>query len=131
MVATFLHYLSDELFSLCEPCFRKTTKLSAMAFPCYFKGSVQCCIKIPYTSRESHCIKFHGLLDRVVVHTFKMTSWKKASAVVGLSGLTPREVARGAFTCPKFQNMPDPLDRDPFGPVVVKAEVRNTLLYIA
>ena len=58
-----------------------------------------------------------------------MTSWKKASAVVCLSGLTPREAARGALTCPEFQNMPDPLDRDPFGPVVGKAEVRNTLLY--
>ena len=39
-----------------------------------------------------------------------------------LSGLTPRKVARGALTCPEFQNMLDPLDRDPFGPVVVKAE---------
>ena len=65
----------------------------------------------------------------MVVDTFKMTSWKKASAAGGLSGLTPREVARGALTCPKFQNMLNPLDRDPFGPVVVKAEVRNTLLY--
>ena len=56
-----------------------------------------------------------------------MTSWKKASAVVSLSGLTCREVVRGALTCPEFQNMPDPLDSDPFGPVVVKAEVRNIL----
>ena len=56
-----------------------------------------------------------------------MTSWKKASAAVGLSGLTPREAARGALTCPEFQNMPDPLNKDPFGPVVVKAEVRNIL----
>ena len=54
-----------------------------------------------------------------------MTLWKKASAVVGLSGLTPREAVRGVLTCPKFQNMPDLLDKDPFGPVVVKAEVRN------
>ena len=37
--------------------------------------------------------------------------------------------SKGALTCPKFQNMPDPLNNDPFGPVVVKAEVRNTLLY--
>ena len=97
-------------------------KLSAKAFPCYFKSFVQFCIKIPYTSGESYCIKFHGLVDNF---TLKMTSWKKASAVVGLSGLTPREVVRGALTCPEFQNMPDPLDKDPFGPVVVKAEVRN------
>ena len=34
---------------------------------------------------------------------------------------------KGALTCPEFQNMPDPLDNDPFGPVVVKAEVRNIL----
>ena len=46
-----------------------------------------------------------------------MTSWKKASAAVGFSGLTPRKAARGALTCPEFQNMLDPLDRDPFGPV--------------
>ena len=56
-----------------------------------------------------------------------MTSSKKASAVVGLSGLTPREAARGVLACPEFQNMPDPLNNDPFGPVVVKAEVRNIL----
>ena len=58
-----------------------------------------------------------------------MTLWKKASAAVGLSGLTPREVAKGALTCPEFQNMPDPLDKDPFGPVVVKAVVRNITVY--
>ena len=58
-----------------------------------------------------------------------MSSWKKASAVVGLTGLTPREVVRGALTCPEFKKMTDPLDRDPFGPVVVKAEVRNIVLY--
>ena len=48
---------------------------------------------------------------------------------MGLSGLTPREAARGALTCPKFQNMPDPLDNNLFGPVVVKADVRNILLW--
>ena len=48
---------------------------------------------------QSHFIKFRGLVDNF---TFKMTSWKKASAVVGLSGLTPRDAARGALTCPKF-----------------------------
>ena len=126
-MANGLYCLCIKQFSSNEPCFRKTTKLSAMAFPCYFKGFVQHCVKIPYTSRESHCIKFHGLLDNSLF-TFKMTLWKKASVVVGLSGVTPREAVRGALTCPKFQNMPDPLDRDPFGPVVVKAEVRNTLL---
>ena len=97
-----------------------------MAFPCYFKVFAQYCAKIPYTSRESHCIKFHGLVDKFL---FTMSSWKKALAAVGLSGLTPREVARGALTCPEFQKMLDPLERDPFGPVVVKAEVRNTVLY--
>ena len=54
-------------------------------------------------------------------------SWKKESAEVGLSDLTPREAVRGTLTCPEFQKIPYPLDRDPFGPVVVKAEVRNTL----
>ena len=96
-----------------------------MAFPCYFKGFAQCCIKILYTRGESHCITFHGLVDNF---TFKMTLWRKASAVVGLSGLNLREVVRGALTCPEFQNMPDPLDKDLFGPVLVKADVRNTLL---
>ena len=113
-------------FSLYEPCFSKTTKLKAIAFPCYFKVFVQYCAKIPYTSGESHCIKFHGLVDKFL---FTTSSWKKASAAVDLSGLTPREAARGALTCPEFQNMPDPLNRDPFGLVVVKAEVRNTVLY--
>ena len=52
-------------------------------------------------------------------------SWKKASAAVGLAGLTPREAARGALTRPEFQRMPDPLDLDPFGKLVVKGEVHN------
>ena len=121
-MAIFQRHQFVEQFSLYEPCFRKTTKLSAKAFPCYFKGFMQFCIKIPCTGGESHCIKFRGLVDNF---TLKMTSWKKASAVVGLSGLTPREVVRGALTCPEFQNMLDLLDKDLFGPVVVKAEVRN------
>ena len=50
-------------------------------------------------------------------------SWKKASTAVGLAGLTPREVARGALTQPEFQLMPDPLNSDPFGQLVVKGEV--------
>ena len=101
-------------------------KLNAIAFPCYFKVFAQYCVKIPYTSRKSHCIKFHGLVDKFLS---AMSSCKKASAVVGLSGPTSREVVRGALTCPEFQNMLDPLNRDPYGPVVVKAEVRNTVLY--
>ena len=28
--------------------------------------------------------------------------WKKASAAIGLAGLTPREVLRGALTWPEF-----------------------------
>ena len=64
-------------------------------------------------------------------------SWKKASAAVGLAGLTPREAARGALTQPKFQLMLDPLDSDPFGQLVVKGEVSGecinyffSLLYV-
>ena len=72
-------------------------------------------------------LSFVVLFSIVTVLQFKMMSWKKASAAVGLSGLTPRKAARGALTCPKFQKMPDPLNSDPFGPVVVKAEVRNIL----
>ena len=125
-VAIFHHCQFVRQFSLCEPYFRKTTKLSAKAFPCYFKGFAQFCVKIPYTCGESHCINFRGLVDNFAL---KMMSWKKASAAVDLSGLTPREVARGALTCAEFQNMPDLLDDDPFGPFVVKAEVRNRLLY--
>ena len=48
-------------------------------------------------------------------------SWKKASAVVGLAGLTPREAAREVLTWPEFQRMPDPLN--PFGKLVMKGEV--------
>ena len=110
-VAIFQQHHFVGWFSLYKPCFRKTMKLSAKAFPCYFKGFAQFCVKIPYTSGESHCIKFHGLVDNF---TLKMTLWKKASTAVGLSGLTPREVVRGALTCPKFQNMLNPLDKDLF-----------------
>ena len=44
--------------------------------------------------------KFRGLVDKF---TFKMTLWKKASAVVGLSGLTPREAVRGHLHAPNFK----------------------------
>ena len=125
-MANYLCCQNVKQFSSYEPCFSKTMKLSSMAFPCYFKVFVQYCIKIPYTSGERYCIKFHGLVDNFL---FTMSSWKKTSAVVGLSGLTPREAVRGALTCPEFQKMPDPLERDPFGPVVAKAEVRNTVIY--
>ena len=99
-MAIFQRHQFVEWFSLYEPFFRKTTKLSAKAFPCYFKGFAQFCVKIPYTSGESHYIKFCGLVDNF---TLKMTLWKKASAAVGLSGLTPREVARGHLHAPNFK----------------------------
>ena len=57
----------------------------------------------------------------------KQTLWNqnvmgmKQSAEVGLAGLTLREAARGALTCPEFQGMPDPLD--PYGPVVKEEDV--------
>ena len=75
---------------------------------------------------ESHCSNFCGFVDQSLVINKKM-SWKKESAMVGLSGLSPREAARGALTCLDFQKMPDPLDTDPFSPIVMKAKVMNTL----
>ena len=54
--------------------------------------------------------------------------WKKVSVAVGLAGLTPREAATGALTQPEFQLMPDPLDSDPFGKLIVKAGVSGTLV---
>ena len=57
-------------------------------------------------------------------------SWKKASAAVGLAGITPREVARGALTQPEFQLMPDPLDSDPFGQLIVKGEVSGRCITV-
>ena len=57
-------------------------------------------------------------------------SWKKASAAVGLAGLTPREAAREALTRPEFQLMLDPLDSDPFGKLIVKGEVSGTSITV-
>ena len=54
--------------------------------------------------------------------------WKKLSAAVGLAGLTPREAVSGALTWPEFQLMPDPLDSDPFGKLIVKGEVSAVLI---
>ena len=54
--------------------------------------------------------------------------WKKVSAAVGLAGLTPREAARGVLTQPEFQLMPDPLNSDPFGKLIVKEEVSAVLI---
>ena len=73
-VANCLCCQNVKQFSSYEPCFSKTTKLSAMDFTCYFKVFAQYCVKIPYTSGESHCIKFHGLIDKFL---FTMSSWKK------------------------------------------------------
>ena len=48
---------------------------------------------------------------------------EKGVGTVGLAGLIPREVARGALTRPEFQLMLDPLDSDPFGQLIMKGEV--------
>ena len=39
-------------------------------------------------------------------------SWAKESSKVGLAGLNPLEVARGAMFLPLFQEMPDPLKQE-------------------
>ena len=56
-----------------------------------------------------------------------MSSWRKESAKVGLSGLTPGEAAVGALTRPEFQWMPDPLE--PYGPVVKHEDVSTLFMY--
>ena len=43
--------------------------------------------------------------------------------------LLPRKWQGGHLHALNFKKMPEALDRDPFGPVIVKAEVRNTVLY--
>ena len=53
-----------------------------------------------------------------------MSSWKKASAAVGLAGLTPREAAKGALMCKDFQNLPDP-----FSNVIMEVKVSILLYY--
>ena len=57
-------------------------------------------------------------------------SWKKALAAVGLAGLTPREVVRGALTRSEFQLMLDPLDSDPFGQLIVEGEVSGRCITV-
>ena len=78
-------------------------------------------------ARKAIASSFVVLLIKVLFAQLIKMSWRKESAAVCLSGLTPSKATRGALTCPEFQKIPEPLDRDPFGPVVVKAEVRNTL----
>ena len=39
--------------------------------------------------------------------------WCKDSTLVGLSGLTVCEAAKGALLCEEFQKMPDPLFKVP------------------
>ena len=56
-------------------------------------------------------------------------SWAKQSVEVGLAGLTQREAARGALTCPEFQGMPDPLD--PYGLVVKEEDVSTPFINCA
>ena len=53
-----------------------------------------------------------------------MSSWKKASATVGLAGLMPYEAAKGALMCEDFQNLPDPL-----GDVIIEVKVSILLYY--
>ena len=52
-------------------------------------------------------------------------SWKKASAAVGLAGLTPREAAKGALMVEEFQKMPDP-----FGDLIKEVKVSIVLYSI-
>ena len=55
-------------------------------------------------------------------------SWAKESAVAGLSGLTPREAARGVLTLAEFQKMPEPLE--PYGHVVKEEDVSTQLILL-
>ena len=48
-------------------------------------------------------------------------SWAKASAAVGLGGLTEKGAALGALFTPEFQNMPDPL---------AVSEVRSSIMFV-
>ena len=68
------------------------------------------------------------LLLYYFIKKMSQLSWKKASAAVGLAGLTPREVVRGVLTQLEFQLMPDPLNLDPFGKLIVKGEVSGVPL---
>ena len=68
---------------------------------------------------EKHCSRFSRNCElKSIEFTFKYfhnltMSWKKESAQVGLAGLNPLEVARGAMFLPVFQDMPDPLNPQP------------------
>ena len=57
-------------------------------------------------------------------------SWTKQAAALGISGHTPREAVRGALliNIKDFQQMPDPLNADPFGDFVIKGEVLTKLI---
>ena len=68
------------------------------------------------------------LLLYYFIKKMSQLSWKKASAAVGLAGLTPREAVRGALTRPEFQLMLEPLDSDPFGKLIVKGEVSGVYI---
>ena len=51
-------------------------------------------------------------------------SWKKASADIGLAGLTPHEAARGAMYVKEFQNI-----LDPFGEVMKEVKASTPMYY--
>ena len=68
-------------------------------------------------------LHIHGYqLFAVKLCKLKMSSWKKASAAVGLAGLMPHEAAKKALMCEEVQNLPDPF-RD------VIMEVKVSILY--
>ena len=52
-------------------------------------------------------------------------SWEKASAAVGLVGLTPQEAVKGALLCKGFQKMPDP-----FGYVIKEVNVSTAVYFL-
>ena len=52
-------------------------------------------------------------------------SWEKASAAVGLAGLTPREAAKGTLLYKDFQKM-----LDPFGDVIREVKVSTAVYFL-
>ena len=116
-------YLIFSVSVLFSPCFSEPWNLP---FHIATKVFLLISVQIPFNKGEKavslvQCIC--GCEFTVINYTVML--WKKASAVVGLAVLTPREAAKGALLCEDFQKM-----LDPFGDVIREVKVSTAVYFL-
>ena len=96
----YLIFVVSVLFS---PCFSEPWNL-----PFHTSTRVFLLISVQPFNKGEKAVSIVQCGCEFTVINCTVMSWEKASAAVGLAGLTPWEAAKGALLCKDFQKMPDP-----------------------